>query len=264
MSHQSSHENIPLDADEEFTPTGGLFSAANIPLHWYIRFAYKLSTEEFGDLMEALPRWALTTRYDIEARATGNPTKDQYRLMVQSLLADRFKLVVRHEEKQGAVWMLVLNQPGKLGPKLRRHQANIACPTGMLPHVDPPTVVGGFPEACGVLCELRSEDPMAFIAGARDVSMAAVANYFSLGTFGTGRPVVDKTGLEGNYDFVISFLHPEAKARIRDNGGDGIGATQSQPAFADAIKDQLGLKLVSGTASRNAFFVDHIEHPSPN
>ena len=119
--------NVSLDAGNAFTPTGGFFRATNNPLHWYIRFAYKLGTTEFGEIMEELPRWAETYRYDIEARAPGNPSKDQYRLMMQTLLANRFKLAVHFETKQMPIFALVLAKQGKLGPKLKKHSDEVPC-----------------------------------------------------------------------------------------------------------------------------------------
>ena len=75
-------------------------------LFWYIRFAYKLTPTQFSEIVDQLPKWALTNRYDIEARASGNPTKDQYRLMMQSLLAGRLKLAFHYQTKRMPVLAL--------------------------------------------------------------------------------------------------------------------------------------------------------------
>lgn len=69
-------------------------------------------------MTEQVP-WLSETRYDIEARVDGNPTKDQYRLMMQALLADQFKLKVHYEIRQLPIFELRLIKSGKLGPKLR-------------------------------------------------------------------------------------------------------------------------------------------------
>jgi uncharacterized protein (TIGR03435 family) len=68
--------------------------------------------------------WTTEDRFDIEARAQGNPKKADYRLMMQSLLADRFQLKVHYETRVVPLYVLVLAKPGKFGPRLRLHQAD--------------------------------------------------------------------------------------------------------------------------------------------
>jgi uncharacterized protein (TIGR03435 family) len=99
--------NIPLDSMDLFTPTGGLFSATDFPLLEYAKIAYKLTPEQSQAFQSQLPKLANTFRYDIEAHASVNPTKDQFRLMMQALLADRFKLAVHFETRQLPVFALV-------------------------------------------------------------------------------------------------------------------------------------------------------------
>src|SRR5215470_1477536 len=87
--------NFPLDSGDAYRPVGNRFSA-DFPLATYITFAYKLSLgpDQRQAMFAHLPDWVSTERYAIEARGEGFPTKDQMRLMVQSLLAERFKLSV--------------------------------------------------------------------------------------------------------------------------------------------------------------------------
>ncbi len=80
--------NFPLDAGDAFRPVGGHFSA-DFPLLTYISFAYKIPLSE----NQHWPDW-VHDRFDIQAEADGKPTKDQMRLMMQSLLAERFQLKV--------------------------------------------------------------------------------------------------------------------------------------------------------------------------
>ena len=74
--------------------------SADFPLQVHIEFAYKMmpSREQTETMLAHLPKWVTTDRFIIQAKAEGNPTKDQMRLMMQSLLADRFKLAV-HSSK---------------------------------------------------------------------------------------------------------------------------------------------------------------------
>src|SRR5438874_504472 len=92
--------SFPLGPGDVYIPNGGRFSAKNIPLYLYIYFAYKITDNQEQVLLPQLPRWVTTDRFDIQAKAEGNPTKDQMRLMMQALLADRFRLAVHHEMRQ--------------------------------------------------------------------------------------------------------------------------------------------------------------------
>jgi uncharacterized protein (TIGR03435 family) len=104
-----------VNKGDVFTPRGSYFAATNQPLWHYIAFAYNLSgTQElalrfnyFAGLSSKAPAWvtgsfdALADRFDITARSDERPTKDQMRLMMQALLADRFNLMVHRETRQG-------------------------------------------------------------------------------------------------------------------------------------------------------------------
>jgi Protein of unknown function (DUF3738) len=96
--------SIPLNAEDQAAPTDGVFFA-DFQLADYIGFAYKvwLSPEESKALLATLPKWAVTDHFTIRAKAPGHPTKDQMRLMVQSLLAERFKLAIHFEKQQMSV-----------------------------------------------------------------------------------------------------------------------------------------------------------------
>jgi uncharacterized protein (TIGR03435 family) len=113
-----------IDSDDDYSSTGGLFTA-DAPLTTYISFAYKL--DQMHSMLSRLPKWASTEHFEIRARAAGNPTKDQVRLMMQSLLADRFKLAIHFETRELPVLALTLLKPGKLGLKLRPHAEGPAC-----------------------------------------------------------------------------------------------------------------------------------------
>jgi hypothetical protein len=102
------YTNFPIGPGDVYSPTGGLFSAKHLPLIAYIQFAYRMTGAQIQDLISTLPKWTLTDNFDIEARVQGNPTKDQMRLMMQALLADRFKLAMHSESQQKPVYALVL------------------------------------------------------------------------------------------------------------------------------------------------------------
>jgi uncharacterized protein (TIGR03435 family) len=256
--------NVPLGPQDLFTPTGGLLSATNMPLSQYMIFAYKLTPNQLQAVMAQLPKWATTNRYDVQARVAGNPTKDQFRMMMQALLADRFKLAIHYETKQVPVFGLVLDKPGKLGSQIQRHPDDSPCSTAIPTAAQGavPTVAGGFPEPCGAVAPLQAGASGRIRFGARNMTMTAIATFFSIPQLsGADRPVVDKTGLPGTYDFIIEFT-PELTGPLPP--GATFQPDPNGPTFQEAMKEQLGMKLESQTGSVDAIVIDHVEEPSEN
>ena len=250
--------------DDTPIPPGGHFSA-NIPLVGYIEFAYKVMlTQQQVDAMVAhLPKWVWTDRYVIEAEAAGNPTKDQMRLMIQSLLADRFKLAVHFETREMPVFDLVLDQPGKIGPGLSPHEERIPCDinTRRAPpdNSSSPVPPGAFVPNCGWVVTMREPDFSLFM-GARDIPMQHIAPYISMWLH-AGRPVVDRTGLRGMYDLSLDWAPDRNDA---PDPGANIQREPGAPTFSEALKEQLGLKLVPANGQVETLVIDHVEKPSPN
>lgn len=282
------HTNVPLDAgnvyatispDDARSAAGGLLIATHQPLWRYITFAYKLSgTQElalrfnyFSGLPKSgAPAWVTggfdspADAFDIEARASSNPTIDQMRLMMQALLADRFHLVIHYQTSEASTFALVLVHSGVLGPNLRPHPANDACST--TPQQDKPaavtkpelspSVLSDLPPACGVIAHIPSPQDPSTSYGARRIPLTLLAT--SLPTM-TGmavipRPVVDQTGLTGLYDFTLHWAFSTADTENGDNAA----------AFHEALKNQLGLELKPTRAPIDILIIDHIERPSEN
>jgi len=254
--------NIPLGPQDMFSPTGGLLSATNTPLSQYMIFAYKLTPNQFASVMAQLPKWATTDRYDIQARASGNPTKDQFRMMMQALLADRFKLAIHYETKQLPVFAMVLDKPGKLGPQIQQHPDDSPCSTAVPVPGSTPTVAGGFPEYCGAIAGMQPSAPGRIHLGARNMAMAMIATSFSIPQLsGADRPIVDKTGLTGKYDWAIEFT-PQLNGPLPP--GVNFTPDPDGPTFLEALKEQLGLKLEPQTGPVDVIVVDHVEEPTEN
>jgi uncharacterized protein (TIGR03435 family) len=274
-SSDRPNSNVRIEPGDVSPPNGGLFSATNLLLIAYITFAYNLTVDQllhlqpqivpgFGSGSSTLPKWANTDRFDIEARAPGNPTRDQMRLMMQSLLADRFKLVVHTETKQGPVFGLVVSKAGRTGPQLQVHSTDPPCAPLPLPGSAPPPpaiVAGGFPAVCGAIVGMQASTPGPLRFGARNVTTGQLADFlFAIGVksgSGVDRPVLDRTGLNGNFDFSIEFtfqMPPNAN----------VPPDSAGPTFFEALQEQLGLKLEPTTGPISVFVVDHVEQPSPN
>jgi uncharacterized protein (TIGR03435 family) len=181
--------------------------------------------------------------YDIIAKADHAVPKEQLMLMLQTLLADRFKLTLHIESRVEPVYKLIV---AKDGPKLQESAAG-----GELN-------VSGVPGG-GLDC--------------RNITMSLLSRYL---TSRIGRVVVDQTGLKGQYDFILKVgglpTLDEARAAVSPNvSPDGakvamvaiLNDWSSSSVFTD-IQKQLGLKLESDKAPVDNLVVDHVEKPSEN
>jgi uncharacterized protein (TIGR03435 family) len=118
------YSNFPLGPGPIFGAKDGLLLAKNQTLLGYIFFAFKPDMLQSQQFQAQLPGWVKTTSYDIEARASGSPTKDDLRLMMQSLLEERFHLVIHRETREAPAYAMVLAKPGALGPRIKPHPAD--------------------------------------------------------------------------------------------------------------------------------------------
>lgn len=257
--------NFPLGPGNMYSPNGGTFSATNQPLWIYLMFAYKMTDHEVVSMRKLLPAWALEEQYDIQARSDRHDaTKDEMRLMMRSLLADRLKLAVHHSTEIVPVYNLVLARPGKPGPKLQPHPAaDLSCSQSLnpaAPSTPPPpqTVPGGFPVICGGAASVPPSVPGRLAAGYRNVPLSLIALQMTL-MGGLDRPVIDQTGLTGNYDYVIEFT-PQPPPGVTPSPE----LDTSGPTFQQALESQVGLKLIPQRAPVDVLIIDHIERPSAN
>src|SRR5579863_3117517 len=167
---------FPLDGGNAFTQTGGRFTA-DFPLVTFIDFAYTIAPtpDQRQSMLAHLPKWVATDRFLIQAKAPANTTKDQFRLMMQTLLADRFQLAVHFESREASVYALSLVKAGKLGPNLRPHSEGPPCPaTG---NIDSPLADAKvFPSICEAYMFERMPDRMRGRWGGRNITMASLAN----------------------------------------------------------------------------------------
>jgi len=182
------------------------------------------------------------------------------RLMMRSLLADRFRLAIHNETREVPVLALVLAKPGKTGPHLVPHPDGAECPTNLSPGYNDETVAGGFPVLCGGLLGQPPSEPGRMRVGARNVTLGFVANALSGGA-GQGRPMLDQTGLGGTFDFTLEWT-PETGGPAPQ--GADLQPESGGPAFAQAIEEQLELKLKGSKGSVEVLVLDHVERPGEN
>lgn len=257
-----------MNKGDTLAPVGTLFSAKNFFLLRYIVFAYKLNgTQEltlrfdpYPGLGVHVPEWARNDRYDIEARAPRPSTKDQMRMMMQSLLADRFKLAVHWETRDAPVLALVLDKPGKLGPRMEPHPANDDCASTSFPQTtaaSAATALSALPIPCGMIAHLPVSAAEQRRFGGRDVPMTMLADSLptQTGLVTIPQPVINKTGLAGYYNFTLEWT-PEDTSAVDNHETGGT--------FREALKHQLGLKLQPEKAPVQVLVIDHLERPSAN
>jgi uncharacterized protein (TIGR03435 family) len=157
--------------------------------------------------------------------------------MFQSLLEDRFKLKVHHETQQREVYALI---PGKRRPKLREWQPG-AKPLSVRDRTVPEGAVGNFSSR---------EEPF-HIAG-RKVPITKLASYLTLML---RTPVIDKTGLSGDFDFELVW---------GTQGEERPSGPPDRAEVAAALQEQIGLGLVRSKEPIDVLVVDHFEKPSAN
>ncbi|HEY9138521.1 MAG TPA: TIGR03435 family protein [Terriglobus sp.] len=242
--------SFALSADDSFRDPRGRFHA-DFALPTYIQFAYKLwlTDEERKDMLSSLPEWVAKQRFDIEATAPEHATKEQYRQMMQTLLAERFGLTLHFEKKDRPVLAMVLVKPGIPGPKLVPHDKGQPCE-------EKPTA-DTFPGVCYMFAAHMDKSGM-WLSGSRATTMDLLGNFVASLAGSSGeisRRVVDKTGLTGLWDFTMLAPAP-VKVQTAD--------AQSETTALEALRDQLGIKLKPDHAIVSLPVIDHIQKPEEN
>ncbi|HEY0760556.1 MAG TPA: M56 family metallopeptidase [Acidisarcina sp.] len=223
----------PDSPGKMFRVNGREFSTLNTTLNDLMNFAYGLHPRQ----IVGAPAWMDSDKFDLLAKPAGEgqPDDKQWKSMVQKLLAERFKLTYHQDKKDLSVYALTL---AKTGPKMDKS-------TG-----DPKGLPALFFTQLGVL-------------NVRNSSMGAFAQLMQSAVL--DRPVVDQTGLAGNYDFVLKWTPDESQF-----GGMGVKVPpptedpNAPPPLFTAIQEQIGLKLDPSRAAVDVFVIDHVEKPTEN
>jgi uncharacterized protein (TIGR03435 family) len=225
-----------------FTVSGSNVTVVALQMHDLIVEAfnlkpYQLSGEQDwmgggSSLADMVSRSRGADSYDISAKAEGDAalTRDQGRVILQAVLAERFRLRVHRETKELPVYALVV---GKNGPKLKESAPDAKFTAGF---------------------EMR---PSARMTNTK-TPMARLAEFLSIQA---DRPVVDRTGLAGAYDFTLEW-------NLTDGQQSAVGtpkdADSSGPSLFTAVQEQLGLKLETAKAPIEILVIDHADKPSEN
>jgi bla regulator protein BlaR1 len=238
----------------------GKFSMIGIPLSELIRFAYDLKSDA---QLTGGPGWINSDRFDIEAKQDEaqaqamsklppDQTREQVRLMVQSLLAERFGLKVSHATKELPVYAMVI---AKGGPKLTPTTAPPMAPPGDQPP-------GGDPAKKPFNRGIRMQGNGDLTGMAAPTALLAdvLSRQPELGN----RLVEDKTGLTGDYDWTLKWTPAAMDSSSSADGAALPAGDPSTPSLFTAVQEQLGLKLESQKGTVEIIVIDHVEQPSAN
>jgi uncharacterized protein (TIGR03435 family) len=210
----------------------------NAPARLMLMNAYAIQFSQFV----GAPDWLSSETWSVDARAEGNPTREELMLMLQSLLEERFHLSVHHESREMPVYALTV---ARNGPKLPAPREG-ACATP----------VPGQPEPAAPPCG-RVRISMSREGTVMEGGKAAVSELARVLAIPLGRPIVDRTALTGAYDIRLQFTD--------DASGDtSPNADATTSGIFTAIQEQLGLKLTSARASVDVLVIDRIERPTAN
>jgi uncharacterized protein (TIGR03435 family) len=225
----------PSDPDRKgkvFTSNGRHIFTVNTNLNDLITFAYGIHVKQ----IVGAPERSGVDKFDIDgvADVEGEPSTAQFKMLFQSVLADRFGLTFHHDQKELSVYALTV---AKSGPKLTETTH-------------------------------RPEDPTNF--GFRKPGELKVSNStmrdFCDGMQGSvmDKPVVDQTGLTKRYDFLLSWTPDESQFGGRFPVPAATDDPNAPPTLYTALQEQLGLKLEPTKAAADAIVIDHVEKPSAN
>jgi uncharacterized protein (TIGR03435 family) len=210
-------------------PGGQEYSAQNVPVKLIISLMYKVPIRQ----ITGGPDWLDTDRWNIEAKADHSYSLDDLHIMFQNLLADRFMLKFHKEIKEGPVYALTVD---KSGSKMKINQTEQDFKIPLEGGKDGVTIGTRVPMQyfCWWLGQVLQRDE---------------------------RPVIDKTGLDKYYDFTLAFLPELPPDFPKENLPP---AFLDRPSIFDALREQLGLKLLAQKGPVEFYAIDHVEKPAEN
>ena len=218
----------------------GLYSCENYPLPALIRDAFGLKEYQLSG-----PDWMQSARFMVSAKIPEGTTKEQFLLMKQNLLLERFKLAYHREKKEMQAYELVV---AKGGPKMKESAGPLDPDERPARMTERKTDAEGFP----VLPPGRVPMMMMIAGGhasARHVAETMEEFAVSVSML-VHKPVTDATGLTGKYDFTLNWIAEGAGPSTGDDTG---------PTLFRALPEQLGLRLEARKGMVEVLVVDHVE-----
>ena len=193
------------------------------------------------------PSWLLSDRFDVIAKLPTGTPRGQIPLMLQTLLSERFRLIVRRESRMTRVYALV---PAKGGPRLKRSATESSPAPGGPPMLSSAPLMMGSNGALGICC------------GKARLNRVSMGHFAALLSAETDRPVQDETGIQGEYDVSLDWT-PDI---VGPQPGRETVETPSPtgPSIYTAVQEQLGLKLEPRNAPLEYLVIEHVEKPDAN
>ena len=261
----------PLGATPMVLPALGRLTAMNVTLRMLIMAAYQKQPFQ----IVGGPPWFNSAKFDINARAEdGTLTPDQILEMLKTLLADRFQLKLRTETRDVPIYaLMVARSDGKLGEKLK--PSSETCPDFKVQQQQQLEAIakGGLSALAAMRPAPGETRPCAIVpmpTGGGAIGMKANGQTMSLLTLLltqlAGRPVVDKTGLTGLYDFELR-IDLQTLAALYAELGVNMPIPQGLPegpSLMTQLQEELGLKLESQRGPGEVLVIDSAELPTPD
>jgi uncharacterized protein (TIGR03435 family) len=224
------------DSDSRFAfrvESDGALAATGITLKRLMMTAYNVQ----GFRIVGGPAWVASKRWDVRGKPDRAATADQVRPMLLSLLEDRFQLHARPEKRKIPVYELEVDRKGSKVPRAQNGETQ----------------------------------PIVRVStGSVQLTKATAATFASQLSYALGRPIMDKTGLNGEFDFAIEWI-PEPN---EDGGPTGAGlppgapppsaSARQGPSIFTALQEQLGLRLKSGRDLMDVVVIDRVQMPTAN
>jgi len=227
----------------------------NLPLATILAMSHRLQADQIVDL----PSWARTESYDIIGKApAGVPlTIDNVMAMMRDTLAERFQLKTRLEMRERPVYALVQIKPGTLGPKLAPAKGDCPSLNGPPGRGTPPAPAAP-PTPAMLRCGGTTRPGSVSVHG-----MPLNAFTRLVGPI-VGRIVINRTGLEGDWDLDLEFTAEGPNPPGGPPPGAPASAASDLPSVFTAVQEQLGLKLESTRAPVEVVVVERLERPTPD
>ena len=220
----SIRQNVSASGSSSLNIKGETFTTTNVSLVRLMQVAYEITAPQ----IVGGPDWISSDRFDIVAKMAPDAKRDQIALMLRALLEERFRLRLRNEKREMAIFELALaNTDGRVGPNLQECNDKQSDRT--------------FKAPPGGNVAVGSCAPMSNVAGLAAAQMQGIVH--------------DKTGLSGNWRYNV-FFGPDLP--------DPNQANPNLPSFVTALREQLGLKLERARGLVDVVVIDSVDRPTPD